>query len=101
MRKGIWPASLAFAILASGAEAQQDREKRAWNSVAPSVVGIQNDEGWGTGMILDEKGLILTNAHVMTSPLPCSVYVDSVRNDIAGPLRIGGIEQARNEGARP
>jgi tetratricopeptide (TPR) repeat protein len=39
----------------------------------PSVVAIRNDEGFGTGMFLDEQGLILTNAHVACSPLPYRV----------------------------
>jgi tetratricopeptide (TPR) repeat protein len=40
----------------------------------PSVVAIRNDECFGSGMFLDEQGLILTNAHVACSPLPYRVH---------------------------
>jgi tetratricopeptide (TPR) repeat protein len=38
--------------------------------VSPGVVLLKNEEGQGTGMVLDRTGLILTNAHVVSSPLP-------------------------------
>jgi len=34
-------------------------------AVAPAVVLVQNDLGQGSGIIYDEEGLILTNAHVV------------------------------------
>jgi tetratricopeptide (TPR) repeat protein len=38
-----------------------------------SVVGLKNSQGYGSGMVLDEQGTILTNAHVIVSPLPFRV----------------------------
>lgn len=38
-----------------------------------SVVGLKNSQGYGSGLILDEQGTILTNAHVIVSPLPFRV----------------------------
>jgi len=40
----------------------------------PSVVAIRNDECAGSGMFIDDSGLILTNAHVACSPLPYRVH---------------------------
>ena len=50
-------------------------------AVAPAVVLLQNDLGQGSGIVYDESGLILTNAHVvgqfteMTVTLPSGVTV--------------------------
>lgn len=57
--------------------AQQEEAEKVYAGVSPSVVALQNPEGGGTGILLDDKGLILTNAHVLTSPLPfqCTVEV--------------------------
>ncbi len=59
----------ALAVLSSPATAQESVEEQ----LRPSVVQIRNDECWGSGMFLDEHGLILTNAHVACSPLPFRV----------------------------
>jgi tetratricopeptide (TPR) repeat protein len=59
--------------------AAQDAEFRKLTELlSPSVVAVRNQEGYGSGVILDEKGLILTNAHVILSPLPFTVEVEGV-----------------------
>jgi tetratricopeptide (TPR) repeat protein len=59
----------ALAFFSSTALAQEPVEEQ----LRPSVVQIRNDECYGSGMFLDEDGLILTNAHVACSPLPFRV----------------------------
>ena len=63
-------------VLSSVSFAQEAASVTVFKSVSPSVVSLQNIEGVGTGTIVDEKGLILTNAHVLVSPLPLQVHVE-------------------------
>jgi tetratricopeptide (TPR) repeat protein len=49
---------------------------KVFQQLRPSVVSIDNSEGSGTGILLDNTGLILTCAHVVTSPMPYEVKVD-------------------------
>jgi S1-C subfamily serine protease len=57
----------AQAVNPTAAPAEEDAV-RVFRDVQPSVVGLENAECSGTGIILDSKGLILTNAHVVVSP---------------------------------
>lgn len=57
---------------------QEAEARQVFERVAPSVVAVRNDEGHGSGMILDAQGHVLTNAHVIVSPLPTRVEVDAV-----------------------
>jgi hypothetical protein len=57
------------------AEAEEEAV-RVYRDVQESVVGLQNAEGSGTGILLDSFGTILTNAHVVVSPLPFTCTVD-------------------------
>ncbi len=57
------------------AATQADRDRVA-GIAGPSVVRLRNEDGHGSGMVLDEKGLILTNGHVVCSPLPYAIEVD-------------------------
>jgi hypothetical protein len=64
-------------LAAAGPLAAQDADLQAlYRSLKPSVVALTNDEGFGTGVLLNETGLILTNAHVVLSPRPFRVIVD-------------------------
>jgi len=49
---------------------------RVFEAVSPSVVTIRNLEGSATGIVLDTSGLILTNAHVVSTPLPVEVHLE-------------------------
>jgi tetratricopeptide (TPR) repeat protein len=60
------------------AEAEESVE--VYKKLNPSVVSLSSGEGSGTGILVNSKGAILTNAHVVTSPLPFQVQVD-----VAGP----------------
>jgi hypothetical protein len=59
------------------AEAEEEAV-RVYRDVQGSVVGLKNAECSGTGIILDSKGTILTNAHVAVSPLPFECTVDVI-----------------------
>jgi tetratricopeptide (TPR) repeat protein len=67
------PAALSLA-LALPCGAQQAEKRMILEKYGPSVVAIRNEEGYGSGLVLDEKGTILTNAHVIVSPLPMTVW---------------------------
>jgi tetratricopeptide (TPR) repeat protein len=67
--RGVLPLALLLP-LALPAAAQETVEDK----LRPSVVQIDNDECYGSGMFVDADGLILTNAHVACSPLPYRVH---------------------------
>lgn len=70
---------LAVLLLANPCLAQRSATD-VFQRVSPSVVGLSNLEGSGTGIIIDRSGLILTNAHVVSSPIPFRCLVDIRRN---------------------
>src|SRR5437868_7275086 len=49
---------------------------KVYGAVQASVVALENAEGHGTGIILDKTGRVLTNAHVVSSPLPFHCKAD-------------------------
>lgn len=67
-------------LLALPAAAQEAERRKMLEKVGPSVVALRNNEGHGSGIILDDQGTILTNAHVIVSPLPFRVEAE-VRED--------------------
>jgi tetratricopeptide (TPR) repeat protein len=77
-RSGSWRALplllLSSLCFAAPSEGEQEAARRAMlDKAGISVVGIRNEQGYGSGMVLDAQGTILTNAHVIVSPLPFHV----------------------------
>jgi len=70
MRTSTVGLALAIVSLVAAPLAAQETVE---DKLKASVVRIGNDEFSGTGMFLDAEGLILTNAHVVCSPLPYHV----------------------------
>jgi tetratricopeptide (TPR) repeat protein len=77
MKRSAMMALLAPIIVATVARAQEDVAAKVFRDVQGSVVALENVEGGGTGILLERSGVILTNAHVIASPLPfkCKVAV--------------------------
>jgi len=56
--------------------ADEEPAVKLFRDVNGCVVALENVEGSGTGFVIDKSGLILTNAHVVASPLPYKCTVD-------------------------
>jgi putative serine protease PepD len=61
------PASAATITPPPGAVAFQNAIVKVVKAVSPSVVQIETSEGLGSGVVLDAKGDVVTNAHVVGS----------------------------------
>lgn len=72
-RCGLRRALPLLLLLAVPASAQEAERRAIFDKVGVSVVALKNDRGYGSGLVLDEQGTILTNAHVIVSPLPFRV----------------------------
>ncbi len=57
----------------------EEEPVRIFRQVSPSVVELTSVTGHGTGILLNDDGLILTNAHVVVSPVPFRAKVDIER----------------------
>ena len=66
---------LVLAAVPSLARAADDDAVKVYRQMKTSVVSLANLEGSGTGILVGSDGLILTNAHVVASPLPFAVKV--------------------------
>ncbi|MCE9552991.1 MAG: trypsin-like peptidase domain-containing protein [Planctomycetes bacterium] len=60
----------------SAAGADEEPAVKLFKDVNGCVVALENIEGSGTGFVIDKSGLILTNAHVVASPLPYKCTID-------------------------
>jgi hypothetical protein len=57
--------------------AAEEEAVRVFRLLRPSMVSLKNGEGSGTGVVVDDTGLVLTNAHVVMSPLPFTAEVEA------------------------
>lgn len=75
MLRPIHSAVIAIALLAGTAVAESTAEM-VYRIVSPSVVEISSLDGWGSGLVLREDGLILTNRHVVSGQLALSIRAE-------------------------
>ena len=68
---------LLAAPLAPTPAAAEEEAVRVFRLLRPSMVSLKNGEGFGTGVVVDATGLVLTNAHVAMSPLPFTAEVEA------------------------
>ena len=68
-------------LASSPVQAQSDEETniRIYKLASPAVVSIQSQRGNGSGSIIDAKGLILTNAHVVRGATTVNVTLSDKR----------------------
>jgi Tfp pilus assembly protein PilF len=69
--------SLVLAAAPSVHGEEEEEAVRVFRTLKPSVVSLRNGEGSGTGIVLDASGAILTNAHVVSSPLRFTAELES------------------------
>jgi S1-C subfamily serine protease len=60
-------------------QADEDTNIRVYKLASPAVVSIQSQRGNGSGSIIDAKGLILTNAHVVRGVSTVNVTLSDKR----------------------
>jgi tetratricopeptide (TPR) repeat protein len=72
--------ALLFALCLNAPQDLQDpaEASKILEAVRASVVAVRNPEGYGSGVLLNAEGLVLTNAHVVVSPLPFRVDVEGL-----------------------
>jgi serine protease Do len=60
-------------------QADEDTNIRVYTLASPAVVSIQSQRGNGSGSIIDPKGLVLTNAHVVRGATIVNVTLSDKR----------------------
>lgn len=81
--KSILPAFIAAASIGAPWQfitAEETSAKELFKLMEPSVVLITDEEGGGSGVVIDASGLILTNYHVVNTPLDITVEATVVQN---------------------
>lgn len=63
----------------------------AYRQIAPATVLVKTDDGFGTGVIIDKSGLILTNFHVVASGLQKDFRI-KVGVTFGKPSGVGGMD---------
>jgi S1-C subfamily serine protease len=61
------------------AQSDEDTNIRVYKSASPAVVSIQSAQGSGSGSLIDPKGLVLTNAHVVRGATTVNVILSDQR----------------------
>ncbi|MBD2177942.1 trypsin-like peptidase domain-containing protein [Pseudanabaena sp. FACHB-1998] len=61
------------------AQSDEDTNIRVYKLASPAVVSIQTPSGNGSGSIIDAKGLVLTNAHVVRGTTTVNVILSDKR----------------------
>lgn len=75
-----WCVLFACVSAASIGGAAEEEAVQVFNRVKGCVVGIESVANNGTGILIDAKGLVLTNAHVVAAPLRYKCLVDVAVN---------------------
>ncbi len=79
MRKAISSVWLAWLCSIAAANGQQEEAVTVFQATSASVVRLHNVANTGTGVVLNRQGVILTNAHVISSPLSFKCTVDVMK----------------------
>ena len=92
---------VAISLVCSRARgADEEPAGKLFKDVNGCVVALENIEGSGTGFIIDKSGLILTNAHVVASPLPYKCTIDVRRGSKIDSVTFGSSPESVGELAR-
>lgn len=86
MPRAVLVGTVASILLLATAGRAAEEAVQVFERIQDSVVELRNVMGGGTGIILNQDGLVLTNAHVVASPLRmecvASVEINSHRKDV-------------------
>jgi S1-C subfamily serine protease len=85
------PASAGTGVsVARGAEQLQQQLVNVVKAVSPSVVQIQTDQDLGSGVVLDNRGDVVTNAHVVDG---ATRFVVTLADGSRHPATLAGIDR--------